>query len=177
MIAVGVANPPVRPGDQSNPKLVVMFNQEIDDFERDLLSATLHPGYHDGAAANGRAWLKRVDVVESYCRRSGRFSHTAADVRLRDGELLEDRVVDTTSCSAEGTIEMRVRFAEGRVVDVQTDSSELQFSPDAARRQVEGLLREVVQVEMDTNKAAYFKHAVERAPSLEQQWAAVPSGE
>lgn len=180
LVGVGVMvllthQPTVMPGDISSPKLAAMFNQAIDEFERDLLSPAIHPGYHDGAAASGRAWLEQVDQAESYCVRSGRFSRTAADIRLRDGQVLAERTVDTTSCTAAGTIEMRVRFAAGRVVDVQTDGSELQGTPDSARRAVQALLLEVVQVDMDTNQVGYFRSAVEKKPSLADQWAAVPS--
>lgn len=173
--AVALRTPTVMPGDQSNPKLVAMFNQEIDEFEQDLLSPKVHAGFHDGAAASGRAWLQQVDVVESYCGNPGRFAHIRADVRLRDGRVFAERMVDTSRCSAESTIEMRVRFGEGRVVDVQTDGSEKQFPPDHARRAVEALLGEIVQVDMDTNKTGYYKHAIEKHPSLEEQWAEVPA--
>jgi hypothetical protein len=164
--------PPDKPGDQSNPKLVAMFNEQIDGLDDGELNPARYPYLIPEAAANARLWLAEVREVVTHCRYGApyKYNYFQFDVVLRSGEVLEDLHVSRDVCNDERQTAMRVTFEAGRVVEVKTDGSELERPLDHARAAVARTVEALVDHDRKVRPARYYKpEPVQPTPA--QEWA------
>jgi len=162
--------PPDMPGELSNPKLVAMFNEQIDGLERGDLDASRFPGVLPEAGANARQWLGEVREIVVRCRygASYKFNWFMYDLTLASGEVVANQIASTDRCSDDYQTAMRVTFEAGRAVDVKTDGSELARPPDQARGTLALALSAAIGHDKDARPARYYKRNPPPPPPAEQ---------
>lgn len=156
--------PPKMPGDQSNPKIVALFNERIDGLEKGQgnetgeLDSSWYPGIIPQAAANARLWFGEVREVVTHCRygTSYKYNWFMFDLTLVDGRVFPDQIAGTEKCNDEYDTAMRVTFEGGRVVDVKTDGSELTRPLSNTRQGVKATVTGVLRLDMTARPERYY---------------------
>lgn len=152
---------PDMPGDQPNPALVTIFNEELAALERDLPGAGDRPEPLPGAADDAHRWLAEVREVVTHCRMgaSYRLNTFQYDLTLRSGEVLEDVHASSDRCDDRRQTPMRARFEAGRVVQVQTDGRERGRPLEELRADIALYARALVRQERKAHPERSFKRA------------------
>jgi hypothetical protein len=175
---------PPAPGDKPSPKLVEMFNREI-DAEIVRIAAppslyTLGPNYRPDAADRAHEWLSELREVVTHCENYSRLmrrGHNAHVFKatLQSGEKISGTahisgVVSTARCYPDSVTEMRVTFEGGRVIQVTTDGSEQTRSLESAQQVVSGVVRGLVSYDARQNPERYYVE-VPQEPDYAKEWA------
>ena len=165
------------PGDQPSPKLVEMFNREIDaELARiagPYLLGSLYPPYRPDAADNARRWLSGLREVVTHCehgRTDKTRNHHAFDLTLQGGEVFSNVRTAHASCLPKHSTPMRVTFEGGRVVQVTTDGSERESTLAVAEARVRDYVRALVLHDADLHPERYYVESPNKDPA--QEWAA-----
>lgn len=153
---------PPMPGDQPNPKLVEMFNRAIDASFARLAEPhslySLDPPHRPDAADNARRWLSEVREVVTHCRygEQGMQNPHVIDITLQSGEVSSDLTASFERCLVHYDTPMRVTFQGGRVVQVTTDGSERESTPEVAESRVKMYVDALVRRDIDLHPERYF---------------------
>lgn len=161
------------PGDVPNPKLAEMINISLDEEIR-RMNPTWAPGLIPQAAASARLWLKEINEVVSHCkygpRNSSKFNLLEYDVALNSGDVVKD-VFTGQRCIYDVSLPlvMRVRFVEGKVIEVFTDGRERGAPVDAALSETNQFAESVIRVDWSRNRARYFPASKTEA-QISDEW-------
>lgn len=154
---------PPMPGDQPSPKLVEMFNREIDEQLARIggppFLGSLEPPYRPDAADSARRWLSEVREVVTHCGHGGRggaHNPQAYDLTLQSGAVLSDVTASLGGCIPGFDTPMRVTFEAGRVVQVTTDGSERESTPEVARTRVKAYVEALVRHDARLHPERYY---------------------
>lgn len=167
---------PPMPGDQPSPKLVEMFNRELDaQLARYGVRRIPMPGlpeYLPQAATHARQWLSEVQEVVTHCEHNGRGGvHNDAqfDLTLGSGESFSDLSTGSmTGCLPQYDTPMRVSFEGGRVVQVTTDGSEREGPVLVAEKRVEIYVQALLRRDESLRPERYVRAPAPGAPA--QEW-------
>lgn len=154
---------PEQPGALSNPQLAELLEAS---FERQLreLDPMWSPGLLPQAQDHARQWLGEIDEIVARCR--GGPSNTSKgnlleyDVHLRNGEALRG-LFSGTRClyQVSPPLVMRMRFAQGRVVEALTDGRELRLPMADVQPELDQLAQVVLRADWGRRRALYFPPA------------------
>jgi hypothetical protein len=161
------------PGNLANPKLAQLLNEAL-DAEIKRMNPTWSPGLMPQAADNAKLWLKEIDEVVARCRygpgNTSKFNLLEYDIRLQSTTVIED-VYSGHRCLYGFTspLIMRVRFHEGRVVQVLTDGRELKNPVDAVRSDAGIFAEKIIRADWDRNRSKYFP-APKTSEQIRDEW-------
>ena len=161
------------PGSLPNPKLAEMINTSL-DAQIKRMEPGWSPAFLPQAAANARLWLREINDVVARCRygprNNSKFNLLEYDITLVGGEMIKD-VYTGQRCFYElsSPLVMRVRFAEGRVVETLSDGRERKLPTDSAKGDVALLAKSVLLVDRQRRNARYFSPG-KTASDISKEW-------
>lgn len=166
---------PSQPGDSPNARLVAMFNERLE-----LALGRLTPAHAAGlapqAATSARAFLLQVREVSQHCQYAAHVTvhnRVVFDLTLSDGSVTKGLYSGGQRCpSADvpGVPILRIRFNEGRAVEVTSDGSERQTPPAEVVPALDSLIKHLISHDQGLRPDAYFK-ANASSTDLEKAWA------
>lgn len=164
---------PNMPGDLANPKLVELWNAQIDGLEQEELNTQQKPGLIPAAAANARLWFGEIREVVTHCRysTSHKYNNFQFDLTLNSGEVRKDLRVSSDRCSEQHSTPMRVTFAAGRVIEVKTNGAELKLPMDNALGDIAQTLHALIYFDADVHRERYY-HPAPPPPDPAKEWGA-----
>lgn len=169
----GTPSAPPMPGDKPNKKLVELFNAEIDALGEGELNSTKNPGLLPTAPERARQWFSEIREVVTHCRYGSpdKANWSMYDITLQSGEAQKNVIANMGNGNCRVT-PMRVRFEDGRVVEVTTDGSELQQPLESARGDIRYYLKALISRDAKAHPERYYK-PTPAAPKvdLQQEWA------
>lgn len=170
---------PPMPGDQPSPKIVEMFNREIDAQLARLggppFPGSLEPAYRPDAADSARRWLSEVREVVTHCQHGGRggaHNRQEYDLTLQSGAVFSDVTASIGGCLPGFDTPMRVTFEGGRAVQVTTDGSERESTPEVTRARVQKYVEALVRRDAQLHPEGYYLEPPKQ-PDPAQAWDAL----
>lgn len=161
--------------NKENPKMVAMFDKQlqvnIDDHERN----TFHPGYLPTAKDHVAAYLKTLSKIESYSRHGVTSSQARNAILLRltftNGTIAEKVYTGHTSSHLmPPPLLMSVDITEGKTIKVLTNGMEKSGSPDWVIPEINTLISSAINYDKRQNNNAYFP-AAKTKQDFEKEWA------
>lgn len=169
LVVAARLNAPNMPGDLANPKLVELWNAQIDNLEQGELSLQQRPGQIPAAAANARLWFGEIHEVVTHCRysTSQRYNGYEFDLTLNSGEVRKGLRASADRCREEHSTPMRATFEAGRVVEVKTNGAELELPTDNALGDISRTLGALIDLDVELHRERYYYPP---PPGLAGEW-------
>ncbi|MBK9236803.1 MAG: hypothetical protein IPO19_12585 [Rhodoferax sp.] len=169
---------PSPPGNTPNAKLVAMFNERLER-ALDRLTPSHAPGLSPLAAHSARAFLSGVAELTQHCRYQHRVTvHNLVvfDLTLNDGSVAKDLYSGGQRCPGAdmpGVPILRIRFKDGRAVEITSDGSERQALPATVVPALDQIIKHVISYDQGLRPGAYFKASASTA-DMHMAWASPP---
>ena len=160
--------------DKDNPKIVSMFDKQLQVNIEDHEQNSFHPGYLPTAKQYVADYLKTLTEIESYSRYGVTSSRARNAIELRltfaDGTVAEKVYTGRTSSHVlPPPLLMKVTLKEGRTIKVLTNGMEKSGSPDWIIPDINYLIQAAIGYDKQRNKNAYYP-AQKTKQDFEKEW-------
>lgn len=160
--------------DKTSPKMVAMFDKQlqvnIDDHEQN----SFHPGYLPTAKEHVAAYIKTITKLESYSRHGVNSSQARNAILLRitfaDGSVVDKVHTGLTSSHVmPPPLLMNVSIKDGKTVSVLTNGMEKKGSPDWVIPDLNTVINAAISYDKNKNNNAYFP-PTKTKQDFEKEW-------
>lgn len=147
--------------DQSNDKIISMFNAQVDQQIENHTQSTMYPGYISESRQNTVNYLKSIKTIESYARYGVQSTqprnYLELNITFNDGTTAKG-LYTGHSCSGYigPCLLMKVEMIDGKAVKVFTNGQEKKGSPDWIIPDLDILIGKAISYDMDRNRQNYF---------------------
>jgi hypothetical protein len=147
--------------EKENPKMVEMFNSELDRIIQDHTKSSFNPGYNEISHLSTQAYFKTLKSIESYARHGVMSTKARNSLYLKlnfnDGkEVKEVYTGHSVSCYMGPSLLMKVYFENGRIQRVFTNGVEKEGSPEWVKNDMYTLLKAALNQDIHENWDQYF---------------------
>ncbi|OJV53593.1 MAG: hypothetical protein BGO31_01650 [Bacteroidetes bacterium 43-16] len=146
--------------NKANPKMVVLFNQELDDIVSEYGSGMY--AYIPEAPANLQKFYRNIKTVETYARYVSNsfmgYNGIRANLTFQDGRQIKDMYITSGGKfrSTRPKLLMRIAMQDGRATEVVTNGLELTQTPTDAKGTIRVLLQQLIMLDQNEHHNNYY---------------------
>lgn len=147
--------------DQSNDKIISMFNAQVDQQIESHTQSTMYSGYISESRQNTINYLKTIKTIESSARYGVQSTqprnYLELTITFNDGTIAKE-VYTGHSCSGYigPCLLMKVEMSDGKAVKVYTNGQEKKGSPDWIIPDLNIMIEKAISYDMGKNRNSYF---------------------
>ncbi len=147
--------------DKENPKIVAMFNKQIDVAIKDNTKSDFYPGYISASRENFILFLKSISQIQSHTRYGVTSSKTRnnfeVDILFKDGSTAKNLYTSNVCYRSLGDcLLLKVIMQNGLATQVFTNGVEKNGSPDWIVNDLNTLIEAANHYDKDRNRNNYF---------------------
>ena len=145
--------------DQSNPKVVTLFNEEI-DFQIERLSSDISKPMIQQGKKNLVEYLKSVKSIRTYALHGVKSTENRNYLRMqttfKDGETVDRSTGRSCSGNQKPCLLIRVEMENGRAKKVFTNGQEVKGSPAETQQYISTILQKLWIEDLIDNNDKYY---------------------
>lgn len=147
--------------DQSNDKMIGMFNLQIEKEIENHTQSIMYPGYIPESRQNTIDFLKTIQSIESSTRYGVKSTRPRNNLELKvtfnDGSIAE-KIYTGHTCSGmiSPCLLMKVTMKDGKATHILTNGVERKGSPDWIIPDLNIMINKAISYDIDKNPTRYF---------------------
>jgi hypothetical protein len=151
---------PEKPGSLTNPKLVELINQQVENQLRAIDPKKL-AAFRSDARINVEIWLSSIDEAIARCRHGPgddtKSNMLVLDIETKTGISIKELYTGQRCFyQLSKPLVMRVKFEKGRAIDAKTDGRELKSSVSVVKGEIAEFAHILVRADFSRNRGQYF---------------------